>query len=316
MSAPKNCRWCDQTESRLVDYVSTNRSEAADGMSFKKSFWERVAKDIAKIEAPAQKPKSAKSCAQKWSNLKAECLLVMALKRLSGIQWDETLGFNVGATSNRSEGTALEIFEEYILKNPKAAKFKRKGFPLYEAIFDLLPSKARGANVFRPSQTQPTPSTSKQSYGADNLGSESSSDEEGEDEPVPTQEWPASPPVTLKRKISVIDLTSESTSNTAPPAKRARLVPLLELSNRLGELTDVYRQTKAAPSTTSTPTRQRAIKDVEYDPDLELSEKVSLLNSFMRSTTAVSIYNALPEGSEIRTAWAKDQHAQELAKQG
>ncbi|KAH9008954.1 hypothetical protein EDB84DRAFT_1571646 [Lactarius hengduanensis] len=76
-----------------------------------------------------------------YPQLKQEYDTVKELRKLSGFGWDPT---------KKSVTASLDVWSEYCKKHPKAGPFRKKGFPLFNKIGDLIDSsRTTGEFVFR-----------------------------------------------------------------------------------------------------------------------------------------------------------------------
>ncbi|KAI9061235.1 hypothetical protein FKP32DRAFT_1566339, partial [Trametes sanguinea] len=58
-----------------------------------------------------------------------------------------------------------EIWAAYVKSHPDASPFKNKGFVHYASMQPLMPSKAKGSNVFQPGQAEEEPSQVDEEVG-------------------------------------------------------------------------------------------------------------------------------------------------------
>ncbi|KAF8213960.1 hypothetical protein K438DRAFT_1956061 [Mycena galopus ATCC 62051] len=108
-----------EDEKKLIEYLLEHRVEAGDGWA-----------------------KTGKSCEQKYHTLWRDWGFVHHIKGISGFSWSDEHGANISAAS---QGT----WDAFVTVNPKAARFRNKGWPFYDLLAPLMPSKAKGGNVFR-----------------------------------------------------------------------------------------------------------------------------------------------------------------------
>ncbi|KAF8214656.1 hypothetical protein K438DRAFT_2008884 [Mycena galopus ATCC 62051] len=108
-----------EDEKKLIEYLLEHRAEAGDGTNFKATTFRGAATHLLRD----------------WG-------FVHHIKSLSGFSWSDEHGANISAAS---QGT----WDAWVAVNPKAARFRNKGWPFYDLLAPLMPSKAKGGNVFR-----------------------------------------------------------------------------------------------------------------------------------------------------------------------
>ncbi|KAJ7892701.1 hypothetical protein B0H13DRAFT_1886588 [Mycena leptocephala] len=84
------------------------------------------------------------------------CPYVNHIKGVSGFSWSDEHGANISAASQGA-------WDAWVAVNPKAARFRNKGWPFYDLLAPLMPSKAKGGNVFRAGARAPAPPAERSS---------------------------------------------------------------------------------------------------------------------------------------------------------
>jgi len=132
-----------------------------------------------------------------------ECKLIY---NTSSFKWDEQKGFD----ANSHDGSA-RVWEDYVKKHPKAKNFRNNGWPIYQEVLNLMPSIAKGANVYYPgaSQTSGQPSATP-------AGTQSPDSDEDEDEEEEEIVWAPTPPC-----LPSPDCTPPSRAASQTPAPAA-----------------------------------------------------------------------------------------------
>ncbi|KAI0246949.1 hypothetical protein BJV78DRAFT_1285926 [Lactifluus subvellereus] len=153
----------------LIHFLIDHRAEASDGFNFKTVTFNAASAVL--------DPKKQKGAA-KTGKLKGIYLVIAELKGQSGFKWDEKHGVDI---DNDSES----VWDAYVVKHPNAKPFRNVGWANFAIMQSLMPSCAKGANVFH--------------AGQDGDKSASASDNRRQDllAPVgsdPEIEWEATPP--------------------------------------------------------------------------------------------------------------------------
>ncbi|KAH9013691.1 hypothetical protein EDB85DRAFT_2157997 [Lactarius pseudohatsudake] len=142
-----NTFWLPIDEDTLLDYLWDHWSEAGEGMCFKAPTLTGAA---AKVQEMTTKggPKTMGSCKNKWGKFKELYLIICDIKSQSGFTWSDEQGATIGPEST-------SVWEVYVKKKPGAEHFRNKGWGHFYKVQHLMPSNARGQNIFRPSQEIP-----------------------------------------------------------------------------------------------------------------------------------------------------------------
>ncbi|KAJ6450043.1 hypothetical protein C8R45DRAFT_1128251 [Mycena sanguinolenta] len=86
-------------------------------------------------------PKPAKSCQQKYSNLRKLQGIVELIMGISGWKWSNEKGADIDPTTKDS-------WDDWVAKNHDGKRFRNKGWPHYESLVPLMPEKAKGIHAF------------------------------------------------------------------------------------------------------------------------------------------------------------------------
>ncbi|KAF8209966.1 hypothetical protein K438DRAFT_1571813, partial [Mycena galopus ATCC 62051] len=130
-----------EDEKKLIEYLLEHRAEAGDGTKFKATTFQGAATHV-NLTRIKGGPKTGKSCEQKYCTPRRDWGFVHHIKGISGFSWSDGHGANISAAS---QGT----WDAWVAVNPKAPCFRNKGWPFYDLLAPLMPSKAKGGNVFR-----------------------------------------------------------------------------------------------------------------------------------------------------------------------
>ncbi|KAF8201924.1 hypothetical protein K438DRAFT_1535690, partial [Mycena galopus ATCC 62051] len=93
--------WLFKDESSLIEFLVENIAEAGDNKNFTmKTF--RACADHLEPTCTKGGPKTAKSCTQKYSNLRKLQGLVDLIKAISGWKWSDEKGADIDLTTKDS----------------------------------------------------------------------------------------------------------------------------------------------------------------------------------------------------------------------
>ncbi|KAJ7055147.1 hypothetical protein C8F01DRAFT_1259168 [Mycena amicta] len=145
-----NASWTGPDIQTLLDYLVEKAAASGDGGNFRKTVFQPIADKLNGIRTVGG-PKTLTAVMSKYKSLRKTFEVVSALMDLSGFTWDSEKGVNVTPEME-------DAWSDYVRKHPEAAPFRKKGFPYYETMRPLMPSTAKGNNVFRPA-ADPEPDT-------------------------------------------------------------------------------------------------------------------------------------------------------------
>ncbi|KAG2115280.1 uncharacterized protein F5147DRAFT_769735 [Suillus discolor] len=129
----EQCFWTLDNETWLIQYITTHRAKGGDGLNFDKTFWATVA---ATMTAQGSL-KTSEACQSKWSRIHSTFNIIDRLANYSGLEFRPELGANITDASE-------SVWTELVKSMPQAKQFKNKGWPHYDVVKELLPSKGRG----------------------------------------------------------------------------------------------------------------------------------------------------------------------------
>ncbi|KAG2365889.1 hypothetical protein BDR07DRAFT_1480772 [Suillus spraguei] len=136
------CFWTPADEMELIAYIKDNHAKGSDGLSCDKQFWSQAAAHIAPTTTCGA-VKTGDACLSKWAHISL-CSMYYIVDRVShysGIAWSQERGADIMA---KSEGIWADI-----VKNISGANhYKSKGWAPYDAMAELVPSKASGQSAF------------------------------------------------------------------------------------------------------------------------------------------------------------------------
>ncbi|KAG6819327.1 hypothetical protein H0H93_012870 [Arthromyces matolae] len=271
LQAPPHASWSPDDEKLLLQYLIEHKSEAGDGMSFKKPTFTGAAEKVNEIITKGGR-KTPDSCKNKYRSLKMTYELVSAIRGNSGWSWDDEKGVEVSPEK-------LGTWEAFVEKNPGAEEFAHAGWVHLEAFDQLSPSTARGVHVYRATQGPSSQDDDDQTQERETQPEElekSGSDEESDSTPPPIT------PAPLVRK--------RSAATTSTSLKRPR---------------DSFGSKKSGLE--ATPRRkQKAIIRAQRLETGWLSDKemVSFIGLLERDIAAVDSYEVL-ENDSLRKEWIR-----------
>lgn len=164
-SSTRQVSWTDAESDLLLDLITSHKASAGDGLNFKMAFWNTAA---ARLPEPARgAPKTAKSCKERWQRMKKTFDVVDRIVNMSAFTYSRELGANINFENEAA-------WLDFLKKNKHARPFRNKGWPHYEKMKLLMPSKGKSLNCIsaRPSgDVKLSTSSSKSPQGsADIIG--------------------------------------------------------------------------------------------------------------------------------------------------
>ncbi|KAI6031219.1 hypothetical protein BKA83DRAFT_4487937 [Pisolithus microcarpus] len=157
--------WTDADVDVLLDLAIAHKVSAGEGMNFKATFWNTAS---AALSNPARGgPKTAR--------LRKMFEVIDCIKNTSGFAYSNELGANIGLENEA-------VWSDFVKKHKDAGPFRNRGWPHYEKMKQLMPSKGKGLNAFSALSLVGT-------TGATRLSS--SSDSESRSESINTMEGPS-----------------------------------------------------------------------------------------------------------------------------
>ncbi|KAJ7318485.1 hypothetical protein DFH08DRAFT_942564 [Mycena albidolilacea] len=153
------CDWTADPGNRtaLVAYFKTIKDKIGQGGSWDQPSLESAAAHMVSRGPPAKgAPKNASSVKGVWAGMKKihDALVLVMQKRYpgaSGWTYDQQAGFSVCDDNH-------EAWKEFSKQHTVFKLFANKGWELFDNVRDILPTRARGINVFNPAVATATPS--------------------------------------------------------------------------------------------------------------------------------------------------------------
>ncbi|KAJ7721394.1 hypothetical protein B0H16DRAFT_1791545 [Mycena metata] len=145
------CDWTTDPNDKiaLVAYFKTIKDKIGQGGSWDQTCLESAAAHMVARGPPAKgAPKNANSIKGIWAGMKKihDALVLVQQKRYpgaSGWTYNQLAGFSV-CDANRDE------WKEFSKQHPVFKPFATKGWEFFDDVKDILPTRARGMNVFNP----------------------------------------------------------------------------------------------------------------------------------------------------------------------
>ncbi|KAG1784463.1 uncharacterized protein HD556DRAFT_1451750 [Suillus plorans] len=141
--------WSKAEESTFLDFLLLALSSSGDG-GFKMATFNQASVDL-KLKYPHQRgaEKTGVVCKNKFMALKKVYHTVVEIKCTSGFTWSNEHGAGI---MDRKD----DVWARFTKTHPHAKPFMMKGFDHFETMEQLVPSKAKGSHVFRPTATSNT----------------------------------------------------------------------------------------------------------------------------------------------------------------
>ncbi|KAJ7255945.1 hypothetical protein C8J57DRAFT_1473077 [Mycena rebaudengoi] len=314
-----NAVWTKDDTVALLDYLVLKKAQGEQG-GFKTVTFNGAATVVEPLRTRGG-PKTSKSCSQKYAALKKLWNIVHHIKGVSGWSWSDTKGVNV---TPASQGT----WEAYVKKYPAAERFQDKGWPYYDLIAQLVPSKAKGANAFRaataapaiPAVRAPSPDWNEDEMDRDCGGNTGDAGSVGGDAAANNDDddKSSSPaPSGVGRRAAQSTPTYHKKSKLSGGARALEMIAssAMDFNDMMGTY---FASTGGAPTTSSTPTtmsplafqtspkrRTDAIMQAQKELWLTASHRVALVK-ILRDVTTADVYNALLT-DEIRIPWVLEE---------
>ncbi|KAI6095526.1 hypothetical protein F5141DRAFT_1295423 [Pisolithus sp. B1] len=162
-SSTRQVSWTDAESDLLLDLITSHKASAGDGLNFKMAFWNTAA---ARLPEPTKgAPKTAKSCKERWKRMKKTFDVVDRIVNMSAFTYSRELGANITLENEA-------IWLNFLKKNKHVRPFRNKGWPHYEKMKLLMPSKGKNLNCIsaQPSgDVRLSASKSKSPQGSGNI---------------------------------------------------------------------------------------------------------------------------------------------------
>ncbi|KAF8147416.1 hypothetical protein K438DRAFT_1922092 [Mycena galopus ATCC 62051] len=194
------CVYTPFDANKMMNEFIDRRAECGDGAHFKIATCNTVA---ATLNPPAKgAPKTGKSVKNKYDKFKLQWDEVIKINNNSGWPpFDKVLGANI--TPERAS-----VWDDWVLKNPKAKPFRNTGFDFYDQfdiIVPLVSAIPRGRHVYRASQ----PSLSDFGVAGGPDGEQDSPVSDGEQDQPPAQWIPGSGRESPEWDLSLFDSNAD-----------------------------------------------------------------------------------------------------------
>ncbi|KAJ7512308.1 hypothetical protein B0H11DRAFT_2346286 [Mycena galericulata] len=153
------CDWTSDPNDKiaLIAFFKTIKDKIGQGGSWDQTCLELAAAHMVSRGPPAKgAPKNANSVKGIWAGMKKihDALVLVIQKRYPGVSgwtYDQQAGFSV-CDDNR------EAWKDFSKQHTVFKPFANKGWEFFDDVKDILPTRARGMNVFNPTVAATTPS--------------------------------------------------------------------------------------------------------------------------------------------------------------
>ncbi|KAF8432016.1 hypothetical protein L210DRAFT_820473, partial [Boletus edulis BED1] len=130
--------WTDTEVNFLIDQVISCWAEGGIGLNFKKSFWQSISESPALAKPEKGGSKTRSGCKEKWAHIKKTFEAVNALVNTSSsLAYTPDSAANVGVESDET------VWAKFIQQFPAAAPCKNKGWPFYDKLKPIMPTKSK-----------------------------------------------------------------------------------------------------------------------------------------------------------------------------
>ncbi|KAF8871548.1 Myb/SANT-like DNA-binding domain-containing protein [Infundibulicybe gibba] len=142
--------WTSTCDAILLECLQKQKENGrmTDNSSWHRQAWTEAEKALSGTELKTGGAKKvAKSCQDRWTALKKDYVMVKKLRDnsgpgISGFGWNDTLCIVTASD---------EVWDAVLKSNPNLKKWRKKPFPLYDDMHDLVVGTvATGDGVFRP----------------------------------------------------------------------------------------------------------------------------------------------------------------------
>ncbi|KAJ7032800.1 hypothetical protein C8F04DRAFT_1184750 [Mycena alexandri] len=172
-----NAAWTRVDDRALLVFLVDEKAAAGDNGQFKAPTLRATAAALNLIRSKGG-PKTYQSCGQKYRQHRKFWALVDLIINTSGWTWSHEHGVTVDPSTQGA-------WDAFVKQYPDAARFKNEGWAYYELMAPLMPTKAKGGNVFRTNIPAALPKASSPEWDEERMNADFPSDEDKDDEPAP-----------------------------------------------------------------------------------------------------------------------------------
>ncbi|KAF8237663.1 hypothetical protein L208DRAFT_1245794, partial [Tricholoma matsutake] len=134
--------WNDSEIAALLQYLDNQKLQSEEVGNFKDPVWKNAPETI-KDHHSRGPVKTAKTCQNKWSTLKATYNSIEGYHNASGFHFDNVNGANIKGE------TAKGICNDIVAKKPELKPFRNKGWVYYEVMQSIMFSTAaHGIHIY------------------------------------------------------------------------------------------------------------------------------------------------------------------------
>lgn len=275
--------WTDAESDMLLDIISTHKASAGDGLNFKMTFWNTAA---AQLPGPTKgAPKTAKACKERWQRMKKTFDVIERISNASGLSYSRESGASVGLENEM-------VWADFVKKNKHASPFRNKGWPHYEKMKLLMPSKGKGLNRFSAlSISDPQPSGDARLSTSESETQPDSGETFGTPSSPPREALPATDSAQADPAESSTAASSRFDSTTVPqpahPLSSNAIPPPLPPTS-FGPTAPYSTQTQAVPSWHPEPSYPPTAFQTPFSPPSVPSSFNGSAISSIKPTSSVS----------------------------
>ncbi|THV07776.1 hypothetical protein K435DRAFT_847584 [Dendrothele bispora CBS 962.96] len=278
--------WSEKDKAALVDYLHEARFEIGDGGNWTAGTLKGAEAHLAAtVTLDKGGPKTVAAIRTQWNALKKIYSGIREVidGKASGLTWTHDKGCNITELNEH-------VWRGFIKTRSHMKPFKNTGWPLFDKMDDMVPTRVTGQHVFNASQmsTTPTASQTQASVTSDSqhidMGLDDNDDSLREDNDTPTGSIsvPNTPaphatpaPQSLGKRTSASDLDT-------PVSKRGKITgpeAIMSMSQSVLSIGDALRDafgSKGDPSPVRKKQAQAMLRDDEACPGLTRDQKVRL----------------------------------------
>jgi hypothetical protein len=154
--------WSEEELSTYLQFLFQHRSEMGDGSNFKKKTFSAAAEHMEQSGRASGGEKDWEACRSKWQKVCGNIILFQSfllmfpkVKKIYEVIGD--IKAHTGWTWSNETGASITVMNSdswvnFLKKHPLAKPFRNAGWPYLDTMEEIMPYKAKGSLVFRPSQ--------------------------------------------------------------------------------------------------------------------------------------------------------------------
>ncbi|KAJ7711810.1 hypothetical protein B0H16DRAFT_1343407 [Mycena metata] len=169
-----NAAWTPADDRALLVYLVDEKTATGDNGQFKAATLRGAAAALNLVQTRGG-PKMHQGCGQKYRQHRKSWGLVDRIIDTSGWTWSHQHGVTVDASTQGA-------WDAFVKQFPEAARFRNQGWPFYDLMAPLMPTKAKGGNVFCANVPAAPSKASSPPWDEERMNNDFPSDQDNEDE--------------------------------------------------------------------------------------------------------------------------------------